>query len=35
VAAAMAGTYVPEEEEEEEGEGEEQVGDGAETDRIK
>jgi hypothetical protein len=31
----MAGTYVPEEEEEEEGEGEEQVGDGAETDRIK
>jgi hypothetical protein len=29
----MAGTYVPEEEEEEEGE--EQVGDGAETDRIK
>jgi hypothetical protein len=33
VAAAMAGTYVPEEEEEEEGE--EQVGDGAETDRIK
>jgi hypothetical protein len=31
VAAAMAGTYVPEEEEE----GEEQVGDGAETDRIK
>ncbi len=33
MAAAMAGTYVPEEEEEEEGE--EQVGDGAETDRIK
>jgi hypothetical protein len=31
----MAGTYVPEEEEEEEEEGEEQVGDGAETDRIK
>jgi len=28
----MAGTYVPEKEEEE---GEEQVGDGAETDRIK